>query len=119
MSTSGGSNHSVDLSTVLEHYGRSAKSSLLKSSRMGWQTIRCPFHYDKHPSARVNLSKGIFWCPVDGIKGDGIHIIMAVERMTFKEACEFAERVFGASYSGLRGTDEKPKRQRWRNSLFD
>lgn len=113
MNTSDGSKVSLTLESVLAHYGAS-----VKTYKTGWQTIRCPFHSDHTPTGRVNLGKGIYWCPVDGVMGDAIHVIMAHERLEIREAREFARNILGASYHGVPRTDERPKRKRWRKDLF-
>lgn len=80
--------------------------------------MRCPFHDDRHPSARVNLRLNAFWCPVCGMKGDAIGVIMKQERLDYREACEFAENVLGASNPVVSRADPKPERPKWKSDLF-
>lgn len=105
----------LTISAVLDYYGADTH----KARSRGWSTIRCPFHNDHHPSARVNLTKGAFWCPACGVKGDAIGIVMDRERLDFREANEFAKQVLGASTGHVSQAIEKPKRKRWKSDLFD
>lgn len=64
-----------------------------KGSYNGWQSIRCPnerghVHGDKNPSARVNLTVGMFACMGCELKGDGYSLLMEIEGLTFLEAKE-------------------------------
>lgn len=59
----------------------------------GWQTVQCPNEYghshgDKNPSARVNMTHGMFACMGCELKGDGYTILMEIEHLTFLEAKE-------------------------------
>lgn len=105
----------LTISQVLEYY----EFDLTKARGSGWSTIRCKFHNDRHPSARVSLAKNAFWCPACGVKGDAIGVIREREHLEYREACDFAANVLGASHSHVRRSDEKPKRKRWRSTLFD
>lgn len=51
-----------------------------------WQTTRCPFHFDRSPSARVNLEEGVFNCFVCQISGDAYAIVMQHEGVDFVTA---------------------------------
>lgn len=104
------------ISAVLDYYGADCSHV----SATGWRTIQCPFHNDRHPSARINIAKDGFWCPVCGISADPIKLIELREGLNFREACEFAEATFGASGHNVSRTTSEPKRRkRWRSSLFD
>lgn len=46
----------------------------------------CPFHEDHHPSLSVNLEKQYFTCFACGEKGDVIHFLQKIERVSFGEA---------------------------------
>lgn len=105
---------SLDIQAVLTYYG----AELSRISERGWRTIRCPFHQDRHPSARINLPLNSFWCPVCGVKGDAIGIVMEREGLEFRDACDFAERILGASVGNLPRTDAKPERPKWKSDLF-
>ena len=59
-----------------------------------------------------------FWCPVCGVKGDAIKIIMGREGLDFREACEFAETILGASVGNISRADTKPERHKWKSDLF-
>lgn len=46
----------------------------------------CPFHEDHHPSLSVNPEKQYFTCFACGEKGDVIHFLQKIERVSFGEA---------------------------------
>lgn len=46
----------------------------------------CPFHEDHHPSLTVNPEKQYFTCFACGEKGDVIHFLQKIERVSFGEA---------------------------------
>lgn len=76
------------METVLEKY-----DIPYKQSYAGWQTIHCPNEYghangDLHPSARVNLTVGMFACQGCDMKGDAYNIIQTIENIDFKAAKE-------------------------------
>lgn len=105
----------LTMAQVLAYYG--ADTSRVRPT--GWVTIKCPFHNDRHASARVSLSKEGFACQACGVKGSPVTLIMDREHLEYREACDFAANVLGASHSHVRRSDEKPKRKRWRSTLFD
>ena len=108
----------LTIATVLEYYG----ADTTRVRETGWRSIRCPFHEDRIASARVNLASGGFACLACGMRGDAIAIICRQEGLDFKDACEFAERIFGESVGSVRKTARKgnaTKRRAWRDSLFD
>lgn len=68
-------------------------------ARSGEQSVSCPntqmhSNNDKHPSARINLTKGLFYCMGCGLKGDGYSIIMGIENLDFAAAREALGTVF-------------------------
>lgn len=87
-------NGELTIKAVLTHYG-----ARHIPSGHGWKAMRCPFHSDSTASASVNHDKNKFRCHTGkcGISGDPIDIIRTKEGMSFKEACEQARQVFGAS----------------------
>lgn len=61
------------------------------TGRSGWQSIRCPNTWgharqDLTPSARANLTVGMFACMGCQLKGDGYSILMQIEGVGFPEA---------------------------------
>ena len=57
------------LPTSLAYY---EKALHISANHAGWQTVRCPFHDDKHASLSVNLEHGGFRCHACGAKGGDI-----------------------------------------------
>jgi len=54
-----------------------------------WRSTICPFHDDSHPSLRVRLESGSFWCPVCGEKGgDIVSFHQKRHGLGFKEAVQ-------------------------------
>ena len=87
------------LEKVLDRYGVD-----YNSSRMGWQSVRCPNELghargDANPSARINVTVGMAKCMGCGISGDGYNIIMDVEGMDFKAAVKALGQVRGEEES--------------------
>jgi len=76
---------------ILEHYGARVPR------RHGWFSMKCPFHDDTHNSASANTDEGVFCCFACQIKGDGFALVMAQERVEFREAINIAERILNAS----------------------
>ena len=72
----------VGIRTLLAHYG----ATLPKDRSSVWQSIPCPFHADKHPSASFNDKFGQFNCFVCDIKGDVIDVVQQHEGLTIKES---------------------------------
>lgn len=79
------------IKTILEHYGARVPT------RMGWFSMRCPFHDDRHNSASANTTENVFCCFACQIKGDGYKIIMDKEGVQFREAIHIAQRILDAS----------------------
>ena len=76
-----------DMHAVLAHYGLDV---LLTSS---WRPVLCPFHDDHERSAGACL--GGFKCLACGVTGDGIKVIMEVERCDFSSALGKYEAITG------------------------
>ena len=90
-----------EISRVLEHFG--AEDVPVSG---GWRGIKCPFHQDRHASARISPDDGAFACLACGIKGDALALIMKVERVEFVRALERYEEIVGspaATVSGKHG----------------
>lgn len=82
-----------DLAQVLEYYARieGRKLDLSRVSLTGWSKIRCPFHSDDHPSARINLDTGRFRCfACNAPSGDSFDVIMEREGIDFNDARKWA-----------------------------
>lgn len=56
-----------------------------------WRDTLCPFHDDRHPSLRVNVKEGRYWCPVCEAHGDGIGFLMQRDGLTFADALKALE----------------------------
>lgn len=79
----------------------------------GQRSMRCPFHGDdRTPSASIHFENDLFHCFTCGIGGDSIGLIMQREGLSFGDAVEFAERVFGGEYSKVRGVNGRKSRRR-------
>ena len=54
----------------------------------------CPFHHETEPSFTVNEQQGFYHCFGCGQHGNAVGFVMEMERLGFREACEFlADRV--------------------------
>jgi DNA primase len=106
------------ISPILEYYGATVPS------RMGWASMRCPFHDDTHKSASVSKDINVFCCFACQIKGNGYTIIMTKEGVGFREAINIAERILDASGevlqhgSGRSGSLLKGTRNKSRSSTY-
>jgi len=47
---------------------------------------RCPFHDDEHPSLRVNLERGVWYCDPCGIGGNVISFVQRLRHASFVDA---------------------------------
>ncbi len=56
-----------------------------------WRSVRCCFHDDRHPSLRVNVKEGRYWCPVCEAHGDGIGFLMQRNGLNFADALKALE----------------------------
>ena len=98
---------------VLVHYGA-------KLGRThGQVNLRCPFHGDTHQSGTANLDSNIFICFACGVQGNSLQIIAQQERISVRDAKEFAERITGESNGQVRGKHlsgrSLPKKQGYSN----
>jgi DNA primase len=103
---------------LLEHYG----ADMHRVSDRGWRSIKCPFHDDKHASARVNLDKDAFACLACGVKGDTISLIKEREGLDYHAAVRYAEEISGQVVPGVRRTaqdERKRPKSQWRDRLFE
>ncbi len=48
--------------------------------------VLCPFHDDEHPSMRLNVQNGLWYCDPCGEGGNGLGLYMRVKRLGFAEA---------------------------------
>jgi CHC2 zinc finger len=91
----------LTIAQVLRHY---SDGDIRIPRGFGWKSMRCPFkqfHKDSRASASVNHTKNRFRCFACGTAGDPIGIIMRLEGLSFKEACEQATNIFGKSVQTL------------------
>src|SRR5579859_4746991 len=82
---------------VLESYGWDG----ISTGHGGWRTTRCPFHEDRHPSARINEDEGCFRCFPCEISGDAWDIVQQVEGIGFEDAKRRVESITGHDGSSL------------------
>ena len=87
-----------ELLAVFEHYGWSEPG-------YGERPFKCPAHDDRRPSASVNRTEGVWYCHGCGAGGSAAHIVMAVEGITYVEACQLIQAMTG-------GTPAPPKRRK-------
>ena len=50
--------------------------------------VCCPFHDDEHPSMRLNVEKGFWYCDPCGEGGDGLGLYMRVKEVGWAEAVQ-------------------------------
>lgn len=48
--------------------------------------VLCPFHDDEHPSMRLNVHKGLWYCDPCGEGGNGLGLYMRVREVGWAEA---------------------------------
>lgn len=60
----------------------------------GTQQIRCPFHDDKRPSARVYTDTDKLYCFTCGKSWDVINIVMGIRNLKYSDALEWIESNF-------------------------
>lgn len=78
----------IPIDFLLEHYGVHD----ISVARIGWQSIRCPFHDDDVASGTVNLIEDRFFCHACLIQGDLLDIVQQVELLSsVKEAKDWIE----------------------------
>ena len=108
----------LTIADVLAHYGGS-----VNVPESGWRSIRCPWHDDTCASASVDLSRNAFVCHTCPIKGDPIGVIMMVEKIGYREACEFCTEILGKSSPSISqpvsksGKPRKTRSRKWREIL--
>ena len=56
-----------------------------------WHDVLCCFHRDTHPSLRVNIEHGGYWCPVCGVKGDALDFLQKRNGASFADALRVLE----------------------------
>ena len=60
------------------------------------QTVRCPFHNDKHPSMYLDARLGIYKCHACGAHGDVINLYAHFEKIPLREAIDRMGRALRA-----------------------
>lgn len=69
-------------------------SSYLPLKRSGRNYLGlCPFHKEKTPSFNVNGEKQFYHCFGCKASGSVIHFVMAMENLSFQEACEYLAKL--------------------------
>lgn len=96
-----------ELEDVLDHYG-----IRFQGDRSGEQSICCPVHDDRDPSASLNLGedKQLWRCHACGEAGDALTIIMKREGVGYKAAVAQLEGITGRKHGGARGEQAPRKR---------
>lgn len=94
----------VPITKVLAHYGA---DDLPETS--SWRSIRCPFHDEKHASARYchNEDVSAFICMACGVKGDAISLVKQQEQLEYREALEFIEQITGENLGSASAAQPK------------
>ena len=68
-----------------------------KTLRGGHRAIGlCPFHPDRHPSLRIDLDRGLYYCDPCGVGGDIVDFVMRRDRVGFVQACKLLDVWDGA-----------------------
>lgn len=65
--------------------------------QLGYQSVKCPFHDDRNPSASVNLTKGRFNCFTCEMSGDVYDLIQKEHNVDFKTAQDMVGKVLPSS----------------------
>ena len=86
----------TQVSDVLTYYGAPAYFA------GRWESVRCPFHDDRHASASYNDIIGKFYCHACDTRGDIFDLIQQAEGISFPEAVAFIEQVIGERGSDAR-----------------
>ena len=76
------------------------------------QSIKCPVHDDRNPSASANLETGVWVCYTCGSSGNAIHIVQELEGLSAEDAYDYCEELLdgsGREVSG--GSDWIPSRR--------
>lgn len=95
----------IPIIKVLTHYGA---DNLPETT--GWRSIKCPFHLDRHASARYcsNGDVEAFKCQACPAQGDAISLVKQQEGIEYKEALAFLEQITGEDMGAT--TANQPKR---------
>lgn len=95
----------VPITKVLAHYGADDLPETL-----GWRSMRCCFHEDRHASARYcsNGDVEAFKCQACPAQGDAISLVKQQEGIDYKEALAFIEQITGEDMGAA--TANQPKR---------
>ena len=57
---------------------------------MKWQSVKCPFHKDSHPSLRILLPDGGFECKGCGERGgSAIDLVMQLHHLSFPDSIDY------------------------------
>ena len=80
--------NSIDIADVVGAYVSLKRSG---SSLVGL----CPFHDDKSPSMHVSTSRGLYHCFACGAGGDAIKFVMEYEKLSYPQAIEKLDSMFG------------------------
>src|ERR1019366_1417670 len=101
----------ITITQVLEHYD----ADLSRVREHGWCPVKCPFHDDSHASGSVNLALNGFKCHTCDVSGDAWSLIMKVETLDFRGACDWARRALGA----VSGDVQPATKARYKPSFVD
>lgn len=104
-------NEKPDLAEAFAHYGIDV------STRAGWAKVKCPIHDDTHASAGINLDEQQWHCFTCDIHGDVYTLIMAKEKVGFRDAVKFGEtnlngsmrQVYAGPQRGLLGVPARTR----------
>lgn len=106
---------------LMERYLEYKGADLRRVKPYGWRGMCCPFHDDRHASARVNLELGGFRCLACDVSGDALKLIQKQEHLESRESAEsWAEQSFGESYKEVPKAAKRGKakgRSSWRYSV--
>ena len=95
-----------ELLAVFDHYGWNEPG-------YGERPFKCPAHDDRRPSASVNRTEGVWYCHGCGAGGSAAHIVMAVEDISYVEACQLIQTMTGGLPGDHRHTPGRsPKRKK-------
>lgn len=93
----------VDIVTVAEHLGLDIQQKGKLPS------ILCPCHEDKHFGSCF-LKNNRFNCYSCHAHGDAVELVIAVKKITFREACEYVCSIYGEA-TDFQNIGEKPKKK--------
>ena len=94
----------VPITKVLAHYGADDLPETL-----GWRSMRCIFHPDRHASARYcsNGDVEAFKCQACPAQGDAISLVKQQEGLEYKEALAFLEQITGEDMGAATANQHK------------